>query len=150
MATISTHTLNSVDGSHAANVRLSIFVVGKDGQRETVLTGATDEGGRFVRELPEAEIDTQADYPETVVASALWHFEPTLQAAIAAVKDGSFEAANYGVYSYMTEGGSSLAPLGAFEGKVSEEVMELVREREAAIEAGEFEVEVDDSEPVSG
>ena len=62
MATISTHTLNSVDGSHAANVRLSIFVVGKDGQRETVLTGATDEGGRFVRELPEAEIDTQADY----------------------------------------------------------------------------------------
>jgi basic membrane protein A len=27
-------------------------------------------------------IDTQADYPETVVASAIWHFEPTLDAAI--------------------------------------------------------------------
>ena len=27
-------------------------------------------------------IDTQADYPETVVASALWHFEPTLDKAI--------------------------------------------------------------------
>ena len=95
-------------------------------------------------------IDTQADYPETVVASALWHFEPTLQAAIAAVEDGSFEAANYGLYSYMKEGGSSLAPLGTFEGKVPEEVMTLVREREAAIQAGEFEVEIDDSEPTSG
>ena len=31
-------------------------------------------------------IDTQAEYPETVVASALWHIEPTLDAAIAAVK----------------------------------------------------------------
>ena len=29
-------------------------------------------------------IDTQADYPDTVVASAIWHFEPTLQAALAA------------------------------------------------------------------
>ena len=95
-------------------------------------------------------IDTQADYPETVVASALWHFEPTLQAAIAAVRDGSFGAANYGVYSYMKEGGSSLAPLGTFDGKVPAEVMELVRQREGEIEAGTFEVEVDDSEPVSG
>ena len=33
-------------------------------------------------------IDTQADYPETVVASALWHFEPTLDAAIKAVQGG--------------------------------------------------------------
>ena len=41
-------------------------------------------------------IDTQADYPETVVASALWHFEPTLDAAIAKVKAGGFAAEDYG------------------------------------------------------
>ena len=63
-------------------------------------------------------IDTQADYPDTVVASALWHFEPTLDAAIAEVKAGSFKADDYGVYSFMKEGGCSLAPLGTFEGKV--------------------------------
>jgi basic membrane lipoprotein Med (substrate-binding protein (PBP1-ABC) superfamily) len=94
-------------------------------------------------------IDTQPDYPDTVVASALWHFEPTLNAAIAAVKDGSFEAANYGLYSFMKEEGSSLAPLGTFEGKVPEAAMELVREREAAIRDGSYEVEIDDSEPSS-
>ena len=94
-------------------------------------------------------IDTQADYPETVVASALWNFEPTMQAALTAVADGNFTAANYGVYSYMKEGGCSLAPLGTFEGKVPDDAMALVAEKEAAIKAGTFVVEVDDSEPVS-
>jgi basic membrane protein A len=92
-------------------------------------------------------IDTQADYPETVVASALWHFEPTLDAAIAQVKGGAFEAADYGIYSFMKEGGSSLAPLGTFEGKVPEAATALVAERTAAIMDGSFVVEIDDSEP---
>ncbi len=94
-------------------------------------------------------IDTQPDYPETVVASALWHFEPTLQAALDAINAGVFEAADYGVYSFMRNGGSSLAPLGTFEGKVPEAAMQLVAEREAAITAGTFEVAIDDSEPKS-
>ncbi|MFQ6775508.1 BMP family protein [Cereibacter sphaeroides] len=94
-------------------------------------------------------IDTQADYPDTVVASALWHFEPTFDKAVAAVQDGSFAAADYGVYSFMKEGGSSLAPLGTFEGKVPEEAMKLVAEREAAIKAGSFTVGIDDNEPKS-
>lgn len=93
-------------------------------------------------------IDTQPDYPETVVASAIWHFEPTMQAGIAAVQGGSFTAANYGPYSFMKEGGCSLAPLGTFEGKVPEDAMTLVAEREAAIKDGSFTVEIDDSEPV--
>ncbi len=63
-------------------------------------------------------IDTQAEYPDTVVASAIWHFEPTLQAALAEVAAGSFTAANYGVYSFMKEGGCSLAPSGTLPSKV--------------------------------
>jgi len=62
-------------------------------------------------------IDTQADYPETVVASALWHFEPTFDAAVAAVAGGMFKADNYGVYSTMAKGGCSLAPLGTVRGQ---------------------------------
>ena len=94
-------------------------------------------------------IDTQADYPETVVVSALWHFEPTFDAALTAVQSGAFKAANYGLYSYMKEGGCSISPLGTFEGKVPAEAMALVAEREAAIRAGTFTVEVDDTEPKS-
>ena len=94
-------------------------------------------------------IDTQADYPETVVASALWHFEPTLDKAIAEVKAGTFKAADYGVYSFMKEGGCSLAPLGTFEGKVPADVMAKVAEKEKAIEDGSLVTVINDEEPKS-
>ena len=94
-------------------------------------------------------IDTQPDYPETVVTSALWHFEPTLNAAVAAVQAGSFKAKNYGVYSYMIAGGCSLAPLGTFEDKVPAEIKAMVAEKEAAIRDGSFTVTIDDNEPKS-
>ncbi|MDZ7908512.1 MAG: BMP family protein [Gemmobacter sp.] len=94
-------------------------------------------------------IDTQADYPETVVASALWHFEPTLTAALEAIRAGSFVADNYGTYSFMKAGGCSLAPLGTFAGKVPEAALALVAEKEAAIKAGSFTVEINDGEPKS-
>jgi basic membrane lipoprotein Med (substrate-binding protein (PBP1-ABC) superfamily) len=94
-------------------------------------------------------IDTQADYPETVVVSALWHFEPTLDKAIAEVKAGTFKAEDYGVYSFMKNGGCSLAPLGTFEGKVPAEIMAKVAEKEKAIKDGSFTVEINDAEPKS-
>jgi basic membrane protein A and related proteins len=94
-------------------------------------------------------IDTQADYPETVVASALWHFEPTLDAAIKAVKTGKFAADDYGQYSFMKAGGSSLAPYGTFDGKISAEVKAMVAAKEAAIRDGSFAVAIDDNEPKS-
>ncbi|NNE53774.1 MAG: BMP family protein [Sulfitobacter sp.] len=94
-------------------------------------------------------IDTQADYPETVVASAIWHFEPTLDAAIAAVKAGNFTAADYGVYSFMKEGGSSLAPLGTFEGKVPQQALDLVAQRTKEIMEGGYVTEINDEEPKS-
>jgi basic membrane lipoprotein Med (substrate-binding protein (PBP1-ABC) superfamily) len=94
-------------------------------------------------------IDTQADYPETVVVSALWHFEPTLDAAIAAVKAGSFKADDYGQYSFMKAGGSSISPFGTFEDKVPADVKAKVAAKEADIKSGAFNVAIDDNEPKS-
>jgi basic membrane lipoprotein Med (substrate-binding protein (PBP1-ABC) superfamily) len=94
-------------------------------------------------------IDTQAQYPDTVVASALWHMEPSIDAAIAAVKAGKFTAADYGPYSLMKAGGSSLAPLGTFEKKVPAEIVAKVKARQEAILAGKFTVKVDDGQPKS-
>jgi basic membrane lipoprotein Med (substrate-binding protein (PBP1-ABC) superfamily) len=94
-------------------------------------------------------IDTQADYPETVVASALWHFEPTLDAAIKAIQGKAFKADDYGQYSFMKFGGCSLSPLGTFEGKVPADVVAKVKAREGEIKSGAFAVSIDDSEPKS-
>ncbi|MEG0921074.1 MAG: BMP family protein [Comamonas sp.] len=94
-------------------------------------------------------INTQAQYPDTVVASALWHMEPSVDRAIKAVKDGSYKAEDYGPYSMMKHKGSSLAPLGTFEKKVPADLMAKVKAKEADILAGKFTVKVDDSQPKS-
>jgi len=94
-------------------------------------------------------IDTQSEYPDTVVASAIWHFEPTLQAAIEKVQAGEFKADNYGIYSFMKHGGCSLAPLGTFEGKVPQDALDLVEQRRKAIKAGDYTVDINDEEPKS-
>jgi len=94
-------------------------------------------------------IDTQAQYPQTVVASALWHMEATIDRAIAKVRDGSFTAEDYGQFSTMKFGGASLAPLGTFEDKVPAEIKALVTSREAEIREGMYRVNVNDSEPRS-
>lgn len=92
-------------------------------------------------------IDTQDKYPETVVASALWNMEPTVDMAIKAVKAGSFKADDYGVYSTMKHKGSELAPLGTFASKVPADLVAKVKAKEAAIREGKFTVKVDDNQP---
>ena len=94
-------------------------------------------------------INTQDKYPQTVVASALWNMEPTIDQAIKQVKAGKFTAEDYGHLSMMKAGGSEMAPLGTFEGKVSADVMKKVREKEKALREGKAQVKVTESEPKS-
>ncbi|MBS0455107.1 MAG: BMP family protein [Proteobacteria bacterium] len=94
-------------------------------------------------------IDTQAQYPDTVVASALWNMEPSVDRAIKLVKEGKFSAEDYGPYSMMKHKGSELAPLGTFEKKVPAELVTKVKAKEADIRAGKFTVKVDDGQPKS-
>ncbi|MVW78740.1 BMP family protein [Bordetella sp. 02P26C-1] len=94
-------------------------------------------------------VDTQPQYPETVVASALWNMEPTIEHALSAVKAGNFSAEDYGQYSLMKYKGSELAPLGTFESKVPEDIKAKVQAKQQAILDGSFVVKVNDSEPKS-
>ncbi len=94
-------------------------------------------------------IDTQPQYPDTVVASALWHFEPSAERAIKLVKEGKFKAEDYGQFSMMKHKGSSLAALGTFEKKVPAAVLAKVKAKEKAILEGKFTVKVDDTQPKS-
>jgi basic membrane lipoprotein Med (substrate-binding protein (PBP1-ABC) superfamily) len=92
-------------------------------------------------------INTQKDYPDTVVASALWHMEPSIDKAIAAVKAGAFKAEDYGHLSQMKAKGSELAPLGTFEKKVPADLQAKVAAKQKAILDGSFTVKVDDTQP---
>ena len=91
-------------------------------------------------------IDTAADYPGTILASALWHGEPMIDKAIADVKAGSFTASDYGIYAFMQHGGSSLVVDEALAGA---EAVAAAKAKEEEIKSGAFTVEINDAEPTS-
>ena len=91
-------------------------------------------------------IDTAADYPGTILASALWHGEPMIDQAIADVKAGSFIASDYGIYAFMEYGGSSMVVDEALAGA---EAVAAAKAVEATILDKSFVVEINDSEPTS-
>ena len=111
-------------------------------ERFGVSDAAVERGVKAVGNV----IDTSGDYPGTILASALWHMEATIDKAIANVAAGSFEASDYGQYSFMAYGGGSLV---MDESLVSAETAAAVRARETEIKDGLFRVNVNDARPVS-
>ncbi len=111
-------------------------------ERFGVSDAAVERGVKAVGNV----IDTSGDYPGTIMASALWHMEPTIDKAIANVAGGSFEAADYGQYSFMGYGGGSMV---LDEELVPADVLEAVNARQAEILDGLFRVNVNDDRPVS-
>ncbi|MCT8971316.1 BMP family protein [Microbaculum marinisediminis] len=91
-------------------------------------------------------IDTAGDYPGTILASALWHMEPTVDRAIDAVANGTFEPADYGQFSYMGYGGGSFV---VDESLAPADAVKAARETEQEIKDGLFRVNVNDAEPKS-
>jgi len=91
-------------------------------------------------------IDTSADYPGTILASALWHMEPTIDRAINAVIEGRFTPEDYGPYSYMAHGGGSFVVDGSL---VDAATVDAVKAKETEIKDGLFRVNVNDAEPKS-
>jgi basic membrane protein A and related proteins len=94
-------------------------------------------------------INTQDKYPDTVIASALWNMEPTIDRALKLAKEGKFKPEDYGQYSMMKYKGSELSPLGTFEKKIPADLVAKVRAKEKAILDGKFTVKVDDTQPKS-
>ena len=91
-------------------------------------------------------IDTSGDYPGTIMASALWHMEATIDKAVERVAAGGFEAADYGQYSFMAYGGGSLV---LDEALVDADTVAAVKAKETEILDGLFRVNVNDQRPVS-
>ena len=62
---------------------------------------------------------------------------------------GLFTAQDFGGFSFMSKGGSYLAPYNKFETKLPADVKEMVAKRKAEILAGTFRVDIDESIPKS-
>lgn len=62
MAIISSHTLNSVDGTHAGGVGVRLFRLDARGNRALVFETATDEGGRLSELVDLPDTDAGAEF----------------------------------------------------------------------------------------
>lgn len=90
-------------------------------------------------------VDMQAQYPDTVVASAIWDMEPTIERALTMVRRGTFKADDYGKYSQMRYQGAMLAPLGTFKDKVPSALIARVETRQQTMLDGRFTIKLNDA-----
>ena len=90
-------------------------------------------------------VDQQELAPDNVVTSLVWNMQPTVEALVEQVSDGSYEAQNLAQYSFMINGGSSIAPINTdIVVEVPDDLVALVEERQAEILSGDFETPIDE------
>ncbi len=87
--------------------------------------------------------------PDTVVTSVVWDMWPTVKQVVNVVKAGVFTSQDFGQFSYMSKGGSFLAPYHKWEDKLPKEVKDMVEQRRREILDGTFRVPIDESAPKS-
>ena len=62
MATISSHLLNSVDGTHANGVKVTIYQINSSGEKKIFFETETDEGGRILKDFELSNNDCACEY----------------------------------------------------------------------------------------
>lgn len=71
MALITSHTLNSVDGTHAANISVELVRIHQSSERESLLQTSTDNDGRFSKNIL-LPVDASADSFELVFQTGIY------------------------------------------------------------------------------
>jgi basic membrane lipoprotein Med (substrate-binding protein (PBP1-ABC) superfamily) len=94
-------------------------------------------------------VDQQAEAPDHVVTSLVWHVRPTADAVVAQAQKGP-QGVDLGKYSFMKVNGSELVAINAgIPGGVPEALVAQVKEKQAAIMDGSFVTPVDESAPAN-
>lgn len=85
--------------------------------------------------------------PEFVVSSAIWDMTPTVEYLIKQLKADTFTAQDLKDFSMFAKGGAILAPLHDVESKIPADLIAKVEEKENAIKAGSFRVDINEAIP---
>ena len=62
MAILSSHLLNSVDGTHASGVKVVIYQINSSGDKIIFFETETDDGGRILKDFELSSDDCDCDY----------------------------------------------------------------------------------------
>jgi len=92
--------------------------------------------------------DQQELAPDNVVTSVTWNMSPTVKYVIDQVSAGSYTAQDLKDFSMVGKGGAALAEINTdVIGGVPDDILSAVEEREAAIKAGTFRVDITETTP---
>ncbi len=93
-------------------------------------------------------VDQQSEAPKNVMTSLVWNMRPTVDEVIKEFKAGSLHSQDLGQFSFMKNGGSSLAPINTdVPGGISQDLIDQVTAKQQDIMDGTFETPVDESAP---
>lgn len=95
-------------------------------------------------------VDQKSEAPQNVVTSLVWDMRPTIEHVIRQLKDGTLtkRGNDLGKYSFMKNGGSSLAPINAnVPGGVPRALVDKVMAKQRAIKNGSFSTPINESAP---
>ncbi len=93
-------------------------------------------------------VDQEQEAPGHVVTSLVWDMRPTIDHVVEEYNAGTLESANLGEFSFMKNGGSSLAPINSdVPGGVPDDLVEQVEAKKAAIMDGSFTTPIDEDAP---
>ncbi len=147
-ATVTVSFINSFfDPATAKQAAEAAIAGGADvlfAERDGVIAAAEEKGLPVFGMM----VDQKNQAPEHVVSSLVWDMRPTIEAVVASVADGSYEATNLAEYSFLVNGGSSLAPINtATAFPIPADLVTKVEDRQAEMLDGSFVTPVDESEP---
>lgn len=131
------------DPARAKEAAIAQIDAGADilfGERIGTADAAQERGIKAIGSL----IDYTPRYPETVFANAIWNYGPTIDAIVADVAGEKPVGRDYTEFSFMKYGGNELIYVPEM---VPASAIPAMEAKKAMIEAGEWEVPIDASEP---
>jgi basic membrane protein A len=93
-------------------------------------------------------VDQHDVAPQNVVTSLVWNMQPTIEHLVEQVSSGGPAAENLAEYSFMVNGGSSIAPINTdLVVDVPADLVSKVEAKQAAILDGTFTTPINEDEP---
>jgi basic membrane protein A and related proteins len=113
-------------------------------ERAGVIAAAKEKGLRSIGCMG----DQKTEGPTSVMTSVMWDMGPTVEAVLKQLRDGTFKEANLAEFSFMKNGGSSLAPFNtAVTGGIPASLITQVQAKEKDMKSGAFTTPVDEKTP---
>lgn len=134
---------NPADAKAAANAQIAAGADVLFAEREGVIAAAKEANLPVIGMM----VDQHDDAPGHVATSLIWNMRPTVDAIIEQAK-GKPAAVNLGEYSFMKNGGSSLADLNRdIVGGIPDAIIKEIEAKQAEIMDGSFVTPVNEKAP---